>query len=151
MKNVLYRIFIFLVTFIIIINLLSIFNVSLFGFKIFRIGSGSMEPYLKKNDIILVSHKKQYKVNDVITFKNQYNEIITHRIIKMNNEEIITKGDANNVEDDKILLKDVIGRVIFKITGLGFALYLFNNILTWILLFVFGLIITIFIPDKKNN
>ncbi len=127
------------------------FNVSLFGFKIFRIGSGSMEPYLKKNDIILVSHKKQYKVNDVITFKNQYNEIITHRIIKMNNEEIITKGDANNVEDDKILLKNVIGRVIFKITGLGFLLYLFNNILTWILLFVFGLIITIFIPDKKNN
>lgn len=151
MKNVLYRIFIFLVTFIIIINLLSMFNVSLFGFKIFRIGSGSMEPYLKKNDIILVSHKKQYKVNDVITFKNQYNEIITHRIIKMNNEEIITKGDANNVEDDKILLKNVIGRVIFKITGLGFLLYLFNNILTWILLFVFGLIITIFIPDKKNN
>lgn len=151
MKNVFYKIFIIFVILIIIVNLLSIFNISLFGFRIFRIGSGSMEPYLKKNDIILVSHKKQYKVNDVITFKNQYNEIITHRIIKMNNKEIITKGDANNVEDDKILLKNVIGRVIFKVTGLGFVLYLFNNILTWILLFVLGLVITIFIPDKKKN
>lgn len=151
MKNILYKIFIFFVIIIIVINLLSIFNISFFGFRIFRVGSGSMEPYLKKNDIIIVEQKKQYKINDVVTFNNQYNEIITHRIIKMNKKEIITKGDANNTEDDKTLLKNVIGKVIFKITGLGFVLYLFNNILTWILLFVFGLIITIFIPDKQKN
>ena len=61
MKKVLYRIFIFVVVFIIIVNIFSIFHASLFGFRLYRIATGSMVPYLNINDYILVKKSNDYK------------------------------------------------------------------------------------------
>ena len=109
-----------------------------------------MEPFLKVNSFVLIKETNNYDVNDVVTYKKN-NEFITHRIIKIDNEEVIAKGDANNNEDDPINKKDIVGKVIFKFNVINFINYLFGKPLTWILLFVIGLIITILIPDRKQE
>lgn len=45
--------------------------------------------------------------------------IITHRLIEKNEEEIITRGDANNSEDKPIKENMIIGQVIKIIPQLG--------------------------------
>lgn len=151
MRNILYKIYIFIIVTVFIINLLSIFNFSFFGFRIFRVGSGSMEPNLKVNDIVIIRKVDDYKVNDIVTYNNNNEEYITHRIIRVNDDEVVTKGDSNNKEDNPIKRKNIIGKLVFKITGLGFITYLFSKPISWVLLFIIGLTITIFIPDKKRK
>lgn len=105
MRNILYKIYIFIIVTVFIINLLSIFNFSFFGFRIFRVGSGSMEPNLKVNDIVIIRKVDDYKVNDIVTYNNNNEEYITHRIIRVNDDEVVTKGDSNNKEDNPIKRK----------------------------------------------
>ena len=40
-----------------------------FGYSVFTIASGSMEPTLSVNDIIIVKKNKEYNVNDIVTCK----------------------------------------------------------------------------------
>ena len=53
------------------------------------------------------------KVKDIITFKSE-NNFITHIVVEAYKGTYITKGDANNIEDDKISKSDIIGKVIFS-------------------------------------
>lgn len=150
MKKVLGMILSLLFIIIVIIDLLVIFNIPFFGIKLFKVGSGSMNPYLKINDIIVVKPQDKYNLNDVITYKNKDNEIITHRIVDINNNKITTKGDANNIADKPIKSKNIIGKVIFKTTFLGFIMFLFNQPIFWLLIFIIGIITTIIIPREKK-
>ena len=150
MKKVISVFFSILLFMILFLNILSLFNRSFFGFRIYKIATGSMEPFLKINDVIIIKTNYNYKVNDVVTYKKN-NEYITHRIVVINGNEIITKGDANNVNDSPITKKDIIGKLIYKFTILKFINYLFEKPFTWILLFIIGIIITCLIPDKKKR
>lgn len=82
-----------------------------FGFSIFRVETGSMEPVIKQNDIIIVKKQKNYKLKDIITFKSE-KEYVTHRIVSKRGETIVTKGDANNTKDVAIQMSQVVGKVI---------------------------------------
>ena len=141
MKKVLYRIFIFVVVFIIIVNIFSIFHASLFGFRLYRIATGSMVPYLNIND---------YKEGDVITYTSG-ETYVTHRIVSITDENIVTKGDANNTMDEPITKDNIIGKVVLKFGFLGFIIYLFSKPIIWVLLFIIGIVITAFLPDKKRK
>jgi signal peptidase I len=72
-----------------------------------------MERGIHVNDYIFVLKQNSYKKNDVITFKYE-DTFITHRIVKIDGNKIITKGDANNVEDDEISVDKVVGKVIYN-------------------------------------
>jgi signal peptidase len=90
-----------------------------FGYTFFEVASGSMEPTLHVNDILFVHiTKKNLKENDIITFQGN-NEIITHRIKFIDNDELIVKGDANNTADSPIKVDQVIGKVIKVYEKLG--------------------------------
>ena len=151
MKTILYRIMVIIVLIIIIINVFSIFHFSFIGFRLFRVGSGSMQPYLKVNDYILVKKSENYEVDDVITYQIKDNEYVTHRILRVNEDTFITKGDANNIEDDPINKENVVGKVVLKLGVFSFILYLFSQPFSWIILFVVGFVITLFIPNKKDE
>ena len=78
----------------------------IFGYKVYVIGSGSMEPTIYTEDVVIVKKEKQIKINDVIAFK-EGNTVIVHRVIDIANENnsqlYKTKGDNNNVEDEKYI------------------------------------------------
>ena len=84
---------------------------SFFGYTMFQVASGSMEPELYIDDVILVKKTGQYAVNDVITYESNQT-IITHRILSINGNLLTVKGDANNTIDDPINRDIVIGEVI---------------------------------------
>ena len=150
MKEKVYKILIIVFTIILVINIFSILNLSFFGFRIYKIGSGSMEPYLKVNDYIIVKEKKDYHVGNVVTYKKN-NEYITHRIKSIDGDIVITQGDNNNTEDKPINKKDIIGKLVYKSHILNIVFHLLNKPILWILLFIVGLVITILIPDKRKE
>lgn len=94
--------------------------VNIFGYSFFRIETGSMSKAIEIDDIIIVKITKDIKKDDIITFKKE-NSIITHRITQIEKEKIVTKGDANNIEDEPISKDDIIGKVVFT----------FKNIAIW--------------------
>ena len=102
------------VIFIIAIVLLCIyFMLRLVGIaQIYKVKTGSMEDNIHTGDYILIYKKKDYKVGDIVTYqKDDYH--VTHRIIEKKKDIVITKGDANNLPDDEIKIKSIIGKVIY--------------------------------------
>ena len=84
-----------------------------FGYTYFEIVSGSMEDTIHIKDYVIVKvDKNDLEIDDIISFKYD-GVIVTHRIIDINNDEILTKGDNNNIEDHPITYEDVIGKVIY--------------------------------------
>lgn len=82
-----------------------------FGYSIFNVATGSMEPVINQNDVIVVKKSDKYEVNDIITFKSD-TAYITHRIVAVNDGSYVTKGDANNAKDVAITEDKIIGKVI---------------------------------------
>lgn len=84
---------------------------NLFGYSIFQIETASMSGTMEIEDIIIVKlGNENLKTKDIITFW-QDNNLVTHRIININNESIITKGDINSDVDKPITKSDVVGKV----------------------------------------
>lgn len=128
---------------------------SVFGYSIFRVSSGSMEPELMVGDIILdktVDNPGDLKVGDVITFKNNdYGDmLVTHKVIKAPYEEngklmLQTKGIANEVEDKPICVDNVKGIMICKVDYLDTVYNVFLS--PWGLLILIALIVIIFFDE----
>lgn len=91
---------------------------SILGYSVFNVATGSMEPTISQNDIIIVKDNNDLKVGDIITYQKD-KSYITHRIVSMNDSAIIAKGDANNTCDNAITKDLVIGKVehIFSNAG----------------------------------
>ena len=107
----------------------------LFGYSFFKVTTGSMDPTIKENDIIIVSTNDTYNVNDIITYHDDAN-FITHRIITMDGNTLITKGDANNATDQEVNKSDVIGKVVKIFSGLGIWQSIFTTPKVIVALFV---------------
>jgi len=82
--------------------------------------TGSMEPTLRVNDLVVVRRADEYNVGDIVVFQ-QGNQLIIHRIIDKNDEEakITTKGDANNIDDGQIPVSAVKGKYSFRVPFVG--------------------------------
>lgn len=99
------------------------------------ITSGSMWPELKKGDLILIkgiNSKEDINIGDVIVYSNIKGFTI-HRVIEMNEDSLITKGDANNVKDSPIKYEEIIGKALtinektFRIPFLGIISVFINK------------------------
>jgi signal peptidase len=90
------------------------------GNKILLVLSESMEPAIKKGDLIIIKKKPSYSKGDIISFKNNADpNIITHRIVKIKmlngRYYFTTKGDNNEFDDPyPVSEKEILGKVIFK-------------------------------------
>lgn len=126
---------------------------SIFGKAFFIVETGSMEPAIKKGELIVVSKNDNYKVGDIVTILDDENYIYTHRIIDKNDKYIITKGDANDLTDETILEKNIIGKVIFHSNILGFfVIYLLKPlIIIDIFLISIKLIVKLYKQEEDSN
>jgi signal peptidase len=78
------------------------------------ITSGSMWPVLKKGDMVLIkgiNSKDDIKIGDIVVYKNSRGFTI-HRVTKMNEETVITKGDANNISDMPVSYEEIMGKTV---------------------------------------
>ena len=130
---------------------------SFFGYSIYRVSSGSMEPVLKVGDIILSRQidPTQLAKNDIVTFRGTTGEfdgkIVTHRVVVPPYDEggsyyLITQGDANPEKMDTPISTDqVLGKFERKLS----AITVFYNffITPWGLVALFALIILAFFNE----
>ena len=82
-------------------------------YYIFQIATGSMEHELFAGDYIVVEKTENYKVGDIITYMED-GYYITHRINEIDENKIVTKGDANNSSDSPISRDKIVGKFLFK-------------------------------------
>ncbi|MFA6518999.1 MAG: signal peptidase I [Candidatus Shapirobacteria bacterium] len=93
--------------------------------KPYIVQSGSMEPTINTGDIIIVAPQSKYYRNQVITFKDSEERVVTHRIVGDNQNSdgpFTTKGDANQTTDEEeITPAKIIGKVVFTLPKLGYV------------------------------
>ena len=87
---------------------------TMLGYSAFEVATGSMSNTIEIGDVILVKliePNETLSENEIVVF-TQDTTLVTHRIIKINGDQIITKGDANNTQDDPISRGQIIGKVV---------------------------------------
>jgi len=95
-----------------------------FGIGYAVVVSGSMEPAISVNDMIIYQDVKQdaYKTDDVVVYRRdkQGEEIlITHRLIAKGESSWTTKGDANASADSPIDPSVLVGKVVVVVPKAG--------------------------------
>lgn len=143
----------------VIISLVAKFNgtiPSLFGYSVYRVSSGSMEPELMVGDVILakkVDDPNEIKVGDIVTFKGKgvyEGKFITHEVIVPPMEEdgvlmLQTKGTANSDPDSPIRADSVESVMVTEVPFLTTFYSFFLS--PWGLLAIVFLIILVFIDE----
>lgn len=130
---------------------------------LYTIVSPSMEPFIKVYDVIIdrkLKTNEELKVGDVITFYssslNTDGYTITHRIydIKVSDGKTyyITKGDNNqSVDIGSITRENIVGKMIYKINGLGKIQFFLSSKLGWILIILIPALCFILYDLNKLN
>lgn len=117
-------------------------------YYIFQIATGSMEHELVAGDYIVVEKTDNYKVGDIITYRED-GYYITHRINQMDENMIITKGDANNSSDSPISKDKIVGKFLFKERILTFLTK--YKVLVLAILVAMIILESAFSKDQKDN
>ena len=89
-----------------------------FGYGGAVVLSGSMEPAIMVDELILVKAEDHYEIGDVVVFQSG-KILVVHRLVAFDGEYIITQGDANNVADDPVPLEHIKGKVICHVPNVG--------------------------------
>lgn len=151
-----------IVTIIIIIGMYYIYQLkiekndyaNLFGYTFFEVATGSMAPTMEIGDVVIVKITKQVEENDIIVYIDGEN-IITHRLIEISDNELIAKGDANNSEDKPIQQEMVLGEVIQIIPKIGIWRKIFTSSevvgLILVLIVLFGAVFMFGSSDSKEK
>ncbi|APH04414.1 signal peptidase I SipW [Bacillus weihaiensis] len=108
----------------------------IFGYQLKTVLSGSMEPGIKTGSIIAVKpggDMSRFSEGDVITFKQEENVLVTHRITETikNGDQVMyrTKGDNNDSEDmEPVLSENVVAEYNgFTIPYIGYFMDFTNS------------------------
>ena len=111
---------------------------NILGYTFLEVVTGSMSGTIEIGDGIIVKLISEIKENDIIVYKKADN-LITHRLIKIEEDRLITKGDANNIPDEPITKDMIIGKVIFIIPKIHFwkkVIMIFSIILICMLVII---------------
>ncbi len=134
----------------------------LFGFKVYSVVSGSMEPEYTVGTLIYVkgADPDEVEVGDVITFALKNETPATHRVIDIDKENQLfyTKGDANDTSDAPVQFNNLIGKPIFKIPYLGYVAHYIQHppgiyvaIVAGACLLIFAFLPDLFKEDKSDK
>ena len=84
--------------------------------------SGSMEPALSVGDLLVFCEHKHYEEGDVVVYQSGRTPVV-HRIVELDGETVITRGDANNAPDEPFGTAMIKGKVIASIPVVGYLIW----------------------------
>lgn len=137
--------------------------IRVFGFRVYGVLSGSMEPAYPVGSLIYVRNVNpdDLRIGDAITFSLSPNVIATHRIVGIVPDEnnpayrrFQTKGDANRSVDSSLVSpSNIIGKVAFSLPYLGtITNYIQNPPGTYVAILVGAvLIFLVLLTDSKAS
>lgn len=131
-------------------------NSAIFGYRVFTVATGSMEPLYMVNDVILVEEVNisTLKVGDDVAYVGAASEnkgiIITHRIIEIKKNDkgedlYILQGINNDYEDPAIYGHQILGEVRGKVFVINTINHIVKNIYGFFFLVFFPLVLVIFL------
>ena len=113
-------------------------SISLGGYRLFTVATGSMEPKYEVGDILISKQvdANQIHVGDDVVYKGDEgsfkDKVVTHQVVSIREEngekKLTTKGIANTEEDPEIESNQVYGKVIYKVKTLSFIGQMIKNI-----------------------
>ena len=123
--------------------------------------SGSMEPTIETGSLCFIQKHVSYKSikeKDIIAFRLKDGTLVTHRVIKVDKDGVVTKGDHNKDIDGGMVTSDTfVGKNIFWIPKIGYVVVAFQSttgkiilLACVILLFVAGFLFGDDKEKKKN-
>ena len=158
--KILFKILKFILTALVVLILIVVLaqrftNTKVFGYGVYTVLTGSMEPEYNVGDILLAQEvkKEDIKVGDDVVYKGEVGDfegkIVTHRIESISGETIVTKGIANSFVDPSITYDQIQAKVVRKLNILSvFSKLMNDNIMFYVIVFVpFGILIFL---DVKN-
>ena len=91
-----------------------------FGWGVSVVLTGSMEPILSVDELVLVHTQQSYEVDDIVVYQDG-NSLVIHKLISIDGETAVTKGEANNTADDPISVSAIKGKAVAHIPYFGAA------------------------------
>ena len=151
----------FIVSFLVIYLLFVIIqrvtnNSSIFGYRMFTVATGSLEPVYNVHDVLLVkdTEPSTLKVGDDIAYLGNRDAVkglvVTHRIIRIetlddNKVHYTLKGVNNKYEDPSITEDQILGKVLGKVYVVNFINHVVKNIYGFFFLVFCPLVLVIFL------
>ena len=114
--------------------------------------TGSMEPTIMADDLIIVKAQETYTPDEVVVYQSG-NLLVVHRIVDIDGDLVTTQGDANNASDAPIRLETIKGVVVGVIPGFGAVARLLKTPAATITLIAAALLTSelSFRKDKKKD
>lgn len=97
-----------------------------FGIGVAVVMSGSMEPTLSVDDLVVIRQTEDYQVGDIIVYQSGASLVI-HRIVDIQGDTVTARGDANNTNDEPIRDVYIKGKLLLTLPGLGAAARLLKS------------------------
>lgn len=161
--NIFYTLLVLLVVLILITVILqrtSNNNLSLGGFRIFNIATGSMVPKYEVGDVLLSKTvlPSEIKKEDDITYLGKEGtfagKVVTHQVVEIEEEngnyKFHTKGLANTEEDPVISQDQVIGKVVYKVKTLSYISKLIKNLYSFYFVIFIPIGLILFIEIRRT-
>lgn len=126
-------------------------NAGVTPYRLYVVRTGSMSPTIPSESEVVV-RKGVYHEGAVITFTFA-GELVTHRLIKLEGDNAVTKGDGNSVDPWPVPVQNIFGEVVLAPQHLGWIMMFVTHTvagkidLVLLMLFVWGLA---FFPEKEE-
>ena len=120
-----------------------------FGYGAAVVLTGSMEPTIMTDEMIIVKAQENYEVGDVVVYQSGYS-LVVHRIVAMDDQTVMTRGDANNVDDEPMELSRIKGEVIAHIPHVGTVIQVLKSPVATVIL-IAGVILIVEMSFRKKK
>lgn len=111
------------------------------SYNAYIIRSESMKPAIDMGDMIIVGpdggiFSKDIAPGTIVTYRME-NAVVTHRVLSIDGQTILTKGDAvKDPDPQRVPISQVLGVVILTIPKLGFVSAFLHSKPAWLLLII---------------
>ena len=118
-----------------------------FGYGAANVLSGSMEPAFSAGTLLIIKEEKETKPGEIVVYQAE-EELIVHRVISVEGDIIVTKGDANTVCDRPFRSDALKGRVLAWIPYVGAIANILENVVPLLTALI---LVTVVVRRIRNN
>ena len=117
-------------------------------YNIYLVRSESMKPAINMGDMVITGPLNgplngEVKPRSIVTYQRG-EELVTHRVILIDGDILVTKGDAvEDLDAQPVNLSSVIGVYLFKVPYLGYVSNYIRTKVGWLLVIVIPAIVLV--------
>ena len=123
-----------------------------FGYGISVVLSGSMEPSISVDDVVIVKECKAYEIGDIVVYQSG-GELVLHRLIALDGNTATMKGDANDTADEPVLKSAIAGKMVYVWHGGGKTVKVIRNPITAVFVLIAAIVLLLmsYKTEEKEN